>query len=154
MKVRALREMGLLRQVQHNSAMSSLQRAQYLWIHTSWSAPWHIAAIRHWIIHAAHKYGPVEHWVDDFSEQWSGLRLADAPAVDGWLHGVRQRIKMGRSALSYLEQAMEGELAGVEEWRDLYVQSHQLACQLWGVVFSIQYRLDFVVSGLGSTVNS
>jgi hypothetical protein len=39
---------------------------------------------------------------------------------------------------------MEGELAGVEEWRDLYVQSHQLACQLWGAMFSIQYRLDFV----------
>jgi hypothetical protein len=74
----------------------------------SWSAPRRIAAIRRWIIHAAHKYGPVEHWADDFSEQWSGLRLADAPAVDGWLHGVRQRIKMGLSALSYLCRAGHG----------------------------------------------
>ena len=60
----------------------------------------------------------MECWADDFSEQWSGLRLADTSAVDGWLDGVRQRIKMGWNALSYLEQALEGELsAGVEEWR-------------------------------------
>jgi hypothetical protein len=56
---------------------------------------------------------------------------------------------MGRRALSYLEQAMEGELLGsVDEWRDLYAQSQQLACQLWTAVLSIQYKLNSVTLGL------
>ena len=78
----------------------------------SWSAPRRIAAIRRWVIHAAHKYGPVGCWAGDFGEQWRAMNCSDTPAVDGWLDGVKRRIKMGWSALSYLERAMEGELSG------------------------------------------
>jgi len=68
--------------------------------------------------------------------------------VRGWLERARRRIKLGRRALNYLEQAMEGELsASIEEWHDLYAQSHQLACQLWTAVLGVQYRLDRAVSG-------
>jgi hypothetical protein len=118
----------------------------------SWSAPCRIAAVRRWIVHAVHKHGPVEHWARDFSEQWRGLKDGDEPAVHGWLDGLKQRMKMGRSALSYLEQAMEGELpASVEDWRDLYAQSHQLACQLWTAILGLQYSIDFVLFAQGST---
>jgi hypothetical protein len=118
----------------------------------SWSAPRCIAAVRRWIVHAVHMHGPMEHWGRDFSEQRRWLRDGDGRAVRGWLDGVKQRMKMRRSALSYLERAMEGELpASVEEWRDLYAQSHQLACQLWTAILGIQYSLDFVLSEQGST---
>jgi hypothetical protein len=112
---------------------------------TSWNAPRRIAAVRRWIIHAAHKYGPMERWGEDLSEEWSSMKYGDAPTVRRWLARATRRVKMGRSVLNYLERAMEGELSpGVEEWRDLYAQSHQLACQLWGGVLGIQYRLDFM----------
>jgi hypothetical protein len=113
-----------------------------------WNAPCRIAAIRRWIIHAAHKYGPMERWGEDFGREWNEMRQGDELAVDHWVDGVKARIKMGRNALGYLECAMEGELStGVEEWRDLYAQSHQLACQLWTAVLGIQYRLDCTMSG-------
>jgi hypothetical protein len=115
-----------------------------------WTAPRRIAAIRRWIIHAASKYGPVEHWGDSFGLEWHALKDGDVLAVRGWLEGAKRRIKLGRSALNYLERAMEGELsASSEEWRDLYAQSHQLVCQLWTAVLGVQYRLDCAVSGAG-----
>ena len=114
-----------------------------------WSAPRRIAAVRRWLVHAAHRYGPVEHWAEDFGDQWTTMRLGGATEIHGWVDGVKRRIKMGRRALSYLEQAMEGELLGsVDEWRDLYAQSQQLACQLWTAVLSIQYKLNSVTLGL------
>jgi hypothetical protein len=113
-----------------------------------WTAPRRIAAMRRWIIHAASKYGPVEHWGEAFSLEWCEMKDGDASEVRGLLERAKRRIKLGRIALNYLEQAMEGELsANVEEWRDLYAQSHQLACQLWTAVLGVQYRLDCAVSG-------
>jgi len=118
----------------------------------SLSASRRIAVVRRWIVHAVYRHGPVEHWARDFSEQWRGLRDGDGRAVHGWLDGLKRRMKMGRSALSYLEQAMEGELpASVEDWRDLYAQSHQLACQLWTAILGLQYSIDFVLLAQGST---
>ena len=117
------------------------------WI--TWSAPRRIAAVRRWIIHAAHKYGPVECWGEDLRREWSAMKHRDDPTLHRWLDLAMRRIKMGWSALNYLESAMEGELSlGIDEWRDLYAQSHQLACQLWGGVLGLQYRLDDMVSGL------
>jgi hypothetical protein len=88
----------------------------------------------------------VERWGEDLSEEWSAMKHGDAPAVHHWVARAMQKVKMGQSALNYLERAMEGELSpGVEEWHDLYAQSHQLACQLWGGVLGIQHRLDFML---------
>ena len=106
-----------------------------------------IAVIRRWIVHATHKYGPLEHWAWDFSDQWHSIRSGDMPTLRHWLDGAKKRIKLGRSALSYLDQAMEGDMpASVEEWRDLYAQSHQLAFQLWTAVLCTQSMLDYTVS--------
>ena len=114
---------------------------------TSWSAPRRVAAVRHWIMHAAHKYGPVERWGEHFSQEWSAVRHRDEPTVHRWLARATWRVKMGWSALNYLEHAVEGELSpSVEEWRDLYTQSHQLVCQLWGE-FWVYNTLDCMVSG-------
>ena len=114
----------------------------------SLTAPRQIAAVRRWIIHATREYGPVEHWGEDLSQQWNAMRYGDPTAVYEWLQGVQRRIKMGQRVLSYLECAMEGELpSGIEEWRDLYFQSHQLASQLWGAVLGIQHRLKDALSG-------
>ncbi|KIM71602.1 hypothetical protein PILCRDRAFT_16915 [Piloderma croceum F 1598] len=111
----------------------------------SWPAPRRIAAVRHWIMHAVHKYGPVECWAEDFGEQWREMGGGDASAVQD---GMKQRIRMGQSALSYLETAMEGNSStSAEEWRDLYAQSHQLACQLWTAVVGVQYKLDSIIVG-------
>lgn len=116
----------------------------------SWVASRRVAAIRRWIIYAAHKYGPVDRWGEDFSQEWGTMRHKDALTVCHWLDSVKQRVKIGRTALNYLERAMEGELsASVEEWRDLYVQSHELAAQLWGGVLGVQTRLDRAISELG-----
>jgi hypothetical protein len=107
-----------------------------------------IAAVRRWIIYAAREFGPVERWGEDLSLEWDTVRQREPPAVHGWLQGVKRRIKMGRSALSYLECAMEGELSsGIEDWRDLYIQSHQLAAQLWGGTLGIEHRLEEALSG-------
>jgi hypothetical protein len=113
----------------------------------SLTAPRRIAAVRRWIIHATHEYGPVECWGEDLSQKWSATKHRDPPAVYEWLQEAKRRIKMGQSALSYLECAMEGELSPcIEEWRDLYFQSHQLASSLWGAVLGIQHRLDTALS--------
>lgn len=107
-----------------------------------------IAAVRRWIIHATHEYGPVERWGDDLSQEWDTVRHRDPGAVHEWLQAVKWRVKMGRSALSHLECAMEGELSScLEEWRDLYIQSHQLASQLWAAVLGLQHRLDGALCG-------
>jgi hypothetical protein len=118
----------------------------------SLTAPRRIAAVRRWIILAARKYGPVEGWGDDLSQKWSATKYRDPSAAHGWLEEAKRRIKMGRSALSYLECAMEGEGSlCIEEWRDLYLQSHQLASELWGAVHGIQYGLGSVLSEKAST---
>jgi hypothetical protein len=117
----------------------------------SWIASRRIAAVRRWIIFAAYKYGPVDRWGEDFSQEWGTMKHRDMSTVYRWLDSVKQRVRTGRTALNYLERAMEGELStSVEEWRDLYVQSHELAGQLWGAILGVQVRLDRVLSELGS----
>lgn len=116
----------------------------------SWVASRRIAAVRRWIIYAVYEYGPVDRWGEDFSQEWRTMRHKDGPTVYRWLDSAKQRVKVGRIALSYLERAMEGDLsASVEEWRDLYVQSHDLAGQLWGGVVGVQSRLDHIMLELG-----
>jgi len=118
----------------------------------SLSAPRRVAAVRRWIIQVTHEYGPVEQWGEDFSQMWSAAKHRDPPAVCEWLQEAKRRIKMGRSALSYLECVMEGELSPcVEEWRDLYFQSHQLASLLWRAVLGLQHRLDTAFSEQAGT---
>jgi hypothetical protein len=113
-----------------------------------WSPPRRIAAIRRWVIHAIHRYGPVECWGEDLGREWNDVRKGDMLAVHYWLDGAKARVKMVRKALSYLECAMEGELStGVQEWPDLYAQSHQLSGQLWGAILSTQSRLDCMILG-------
>lgn len=112
----------------------------------SWSAHRRVAAVRRWIIYASHKYGPVERWAEDFSQNWGIMRHMEVATLDRWLDSIKQMIRMGRCALSYLERAMEGELpAGADAWRDLYAQCYQLGCQLWGAVLGVQHRLDNVI---------
>jgi hypothetical protein len=105
----------------------------------SWAAPRRIEAIRLWVIDAVSKYGPVECWGEELPEATGG----DALAISHWLDCMNRRVSVGRSALRYLEQAMEGDLSdSVEEWRELYTVSHRLASQLWGGVLGLQYRLN------------
>jgi hypothetical protein len=120
------------------------------WDWKSLTASRRIAEVRRWIIHATRRYGPVEHWGEDLSQEWDTVRHRDPPIVYEWLQAVKSRVKVGHSALSYLESAMEGEMSSnIEEWRDLYIQSHQLASQLWRAVLGIQHRLDGVLSSKG-----
>jgi hypothetical protein len=110
----------------------------------SWAPPRRIEAIRLWVIDAVNMYGPVEGWGEELPEAKGG----DALAVSNWLDSMNRRVSMGRSALRYLERAMEGELSdSVEEWRELYTLSHRLASQLWGGVLGLQYRLNSASSG-------
>lgn len=118
----------------------------------SWDARHRVAAVRRWIIYASHKFGPVDRWAKDFSQEWGLMKRGETADLDRWLLSVKQRIRMGRCVLSYLEQAMEGELpAATDEWRDLYAQSHQLAYQLWGAVLSVQYTMDTIITPRLST---
>ena len=59
-----------------------------------WSPPRRIAAIRRWVIHAIHRYGPVECWGEDLGWEWNDVRKGDMLAVHYWLDSVKARIKM------------------------------------------------------------
>lgn len=113
----------------------------------SWTAPRRIDAIRCWVVSSIHQYGPLENWGEAFSRDWGTMKSADELVVERWLDMMKGRIRMGRRALTYLEHAMDGELStSIEEWRDLYTQSQQLARQLWGAVLGVQHRMDCSVS--------
>lgn len=112
----------------------------------SWAAYRRVAAIRRWVTHVAHRYGPTDRWAQRFDEDWARMKGGEEDALQTWLHAVKQRVRMGWCALGYLERAMEGELpSSADDWRDLCVQALQLSKQLCMAVGSIEGRLDRVL---------
>lgn len=109
----------------------------------SWAANRRVAAIRRWVAHVAHQYGPTDRWAQRFDEDWARMKGGDEEAIQTWLHAVKQRVRMCWCALGYLERAMEGELpSSADDWRDLYAQALQLSKQLCAAVGGVEGRLD------------
>lgn len=114
-----------------------------------WTARLRIAAIRRWIMRALQNFRPIDSWADAFEDSWQVAKVGDESVVRCWLSDARGRINMACRTLGYIECILEDDPhVDVDDWSDLYVQSHQLAGQLWGAVIGIQRFLEFV-SGWG-----
>jgi hypothetical protein len=93
------------------------------------------------------KWGTIDCWGSEFMINWNRIKVKGVDEVMGWFDQMMQRICLGRRVQGWLGRVMDGEMpVDIEEWRDLWVQAHQLMSIFNTGFLSLQHRLDLAVA--------
>jgi len=108
----------------------------------SWSARHRMIFLRRWLLDLEWGWGNVDRWPAQCMDEWQSVRGQRLDIVEEWFEERQKRLVNGRLVLGYLGRVMEGQLSfDVREFRDLYMQSHQLACTLYTGVMGLEHQL-------------
>ena len=112
-----------------------------------WSARQRLAHIRRILLAMESKWGTIDCWGSEFMIDWNRIKVKGVDEVMGWFDRMMQRICLGRRVQGWLGRVMDGEMpVDIEEWRDLWVQAHQLTSIFNTGFLSLQHRLDLAVA--------
>lgn len=113
----------------------------------SWNARCHMKAVRRWLMDMEWNWGSMARWPAMCEEQWAIIKTKDHGIAGGWIAEEDKKVAAGRLMLWYLGRIMEGQLPlDVEELRDLYLQGHQLTCDIDAAIIPLEQRLYAIKS--------
>jgi len=106
-----------------------------------------LAHIRRILSTMESQWGTVDRWGSGFMIDWNAIKSRGVEDIQEWFDLMMKRIHLGHQVQGCLGRVMEGEMpADVEEWRDLWVQAHQLTSTFNVGFLSLQYRLDLAAA--------
>jgi hypothetical protein len=111
----------------------------------TWSAPHRMIALHQWKSNVEQKWGTINHWPAQLVDEWKTIQDEGVDEVVEWFALAEKKATTGRRLLSYLVRIVDGELpTDIEEWRVLYIQGLQLACNLHSGIIGLEYQLHAV----------
>lgn len=106
-----------------------------------------MVGLRRWMLDLEWTLGSFDHWKSQFMEEWPHMKHLGV-ATTAWLDAGERKVSTGRLMLGYLGRVMDGPLTGgLEEWRDLSLQGHQLGVSLYHAVVGLEVSLRWAHSG-------
>jgi hypothetical protein len=106
-----------------------------------------LAHIRQILLTMESQWNTVDRWGSGFMVDWNAVKGKAVEDIMQWFDGMTERIGHGRRVQGCLGRVMEGEMpVDIEEWRDLWVQAHQLTSTFNVGFLSLQHRLDLAVA--------
>lgn len=86
--------------------------------------------------------GALDRWTSQFMEEWVQMKQRPSSAIIAWFEVSESKVATCRLMLGYLSRVMDDQvLGGLEEWRDLSLQSHQLGTMLYHAVVGLEVSL-------------
>jgi len=108
----------------------------------SWNARRRMLALRRWMLDMEWGWGILARWPALCEDNWAVVKSKEPRIVADWIAGESRKVATGRLMLGYLGRVMEGQLpSDIEEWRDLYLQGHQLTRDFNAGVILLEHKL-------------
>lgn len=110
-----------------------------------WSARRRMVGIRRWIRDVEWTYGMLQLWDSQFADGWANRSRQPVEDLSSWLAFNEGKARIGRLVLGYLARVMDGQISGdVNDWRDLTLQTQELAASLHQAVAGLEVSLRWV----------